>query len=51
MVIDFLSINDPLDEPTIINLPAAYCTAISRNLLGLLEGRLVYYEPIPAITK
>ena len=46
-----MSINAPLDEPTILILLAAYRTIISRNLLGLLEGRLVYYEPIPTVTK
>ena len=46
-----MSINTPLDEPSIIKLPAAYRTAIVRNLLGLLEGRLVYYEPLHIVTK
>jgi len=49
--IDRLSINVPLHEPTILKLLLAYRSAIVRNLLGLLEGRLVYYEPIPIVTK
>ena len=51
MFIDRLSINVPLHEPTILKLLLAYRSAIVRNLLGLLEGRLVYYEPIPIVTK
>ena len=46
-----LSINAPLDKSVILKLPAACRTTISRNLLGLFEGRLVYYEPIPTVTK
>ena len=51
MSIDRLSINAPLDDPTIFNILVTYRTAITRNILGLLEGRLVYYEPIPTVTK
>ena len=52
MLIVRLSINAPLDEHAILKLfPASYRTAIVRNLLGLLQGRLVYYEPIPSVTK
>ena len=51
MSIDRLSIYAPLDEPTILELPTSYRTAIDRNLLGLLKGRLIYYESIPTITK
>ena len=36
------SINTLLNEHTILKLPAAYRTAIVCNILGLLEGRLVY---------
>ena len=50
MSLDRLSDSTPLDKPTILHLPAAYRTAIARNLLGLLEGRLVYYEPIVTFT-
>ena len=50
MLIDRLSINVPLEEPIILQLPASYCTAITHNLIGLLEGRLVYYEPVPTVT-
>ena len=46
VLIDRLFISVSLDEPTIINLPAAYRTNIVLNLLGLLEDRLAYYEPI-----
>ena len=42
MLIDRLSINSPLYEQTILHFPASYRSAIVRNLLGLLEGRLVY---------
>ena len=44
VLIDRLSINSPLDEPTIVRLPAPYRSDIAQNLLGLLEDRLVYYE-------
>ena len=50
MFIDCLSISTPLDKKTILHLQAAYRTAITRNLLGLLEGRLAYYEPITTTT-
>ena len=50
MLIDRLSINAPLEGTIILHLPAAYRTAITHNLIGLLEGRLVYYEPVPAVT-
>ena len=48
--LDRLSISSPLDKPTILHLPAAYRTAIARNLLGILEGRLVYYEQVATVT-
>ena len=51
MLIENFSINAPLDEPTILKLPVAYRTAIDRNRLGLLEDRLVYYEPILLLLK
>ena len=50
VLIDCLSISTPLDKKKNFHLPAAYRTAIARNLLGLLEGRLVYYEPIATAT-
>ena len=50
VLIDRLSINSPLDQPTVLQLPAAYRSVITRNLLGLLEGRLVYYYPIPTVS-
>ena len=50
MLIDRLSINSPLDQPTILQLPVAYRSAIARNLLGLLEGRFVYYDPVSTIS-
>ena len=50
MLIDHLSINSPLDQPTILQLPVAYRSAIARNLLGLLEGRLAYYDPVPTVS-
>ena len=50
MLLDRLSISNPLDKPTILHLPAAYRTAIARNLLGILEGRLVYYEQVATVT-
>ena len=50
MLLDRLSVSSPLDKPTIFHLPAPYRTAIARNLLGFIEGRLVYYEPIVNIT-
>ena len=42
--LDHLSINAPLDQSSIRTLPAAYRTAIARNQIELLSGRLVYYE-------
>ena len=50
VLLDRLSVSTPLDKPTILHLPAAYRTAITCNLLGILEGRLVYYEPIATFT-
>ena len=50
MLLDRLSISTPLDKPTILHLPEAYGTAIARNLLGIIEGSLVYYENIDTIT-
>ena len=50
VLIDCLSINYPLDQPTILRLPAAYRSVITRNLLGLLWDRLVYYDPVPTIS-
>ena len=50
MVIDRLSNNSLLDKQTILQLPVAYRTTIARNLLGLLEGRLICYEPTPTVT-
>ena len=44
LFLDHPSINAPLDKSTIRTLPAAYRTAIARNHVGLLSGRLVYYE-------
>ena len=49
-MIERLSINAPLDEPTTLKISVAYRNDIARNPLSLLEGRLVYYEPIPAVT-
>ena len=46
-----LSINVFFDESTILKILIVYRTAIARHLLGLLEGRLMYYEPIPTVTK
>ena len=47
---DRLSINSPLDEPNILQLPVVYRTTIIRNISRLVEGCLVYYEPIPTVT-
>ena len=46
LFLDHLSINAPLDQSTIRTLPAAYRTAIARYQIGLLSGRLAYYEHI-----
>ena len=46
LFIDYFTINAPLDQSTILNLLEAYRTALSRNQLGHLEGRLVYYEQL-----
>ena len=50
VLIDHLSINSPLHIPTILQFPATYRSAIARNLIGLLEGRLVYYDPETTVT-
>ena len=39
-----------LNEPTILQLLVAYRSAIARNVFELLEGRLVYYDPVPTVT-
>ena len=51
VLIDRLSINISLNEPTILKFPAAYRTTIARNLLGLIEGIPIFYEPLHTITK
>ena len=48
--LDRLSTSTPLDKPIILHLPAAYRTAIAHNFLGILEGRLVYYEQMVTVT-
>ena len=50
VLLDRLSISTPLDKPTILHLPTAYRTAIVRDFLGILEGRLVYYEKVATVT-
>ena len=50
VLIDRLSINFPLDQHTILQFPAVCRSAIVRNLLWLLEGRLVYYNPVPTVS-
>ena len=50
-MVDRLTINTPLNKPTVINLLAAYFITIDRNLNGLHEGRFVYYEQISITTK
>ena len=51
LFLDHLSINAPLDQSTIRTLTAAYRTTIARNQIGLLSGRLVYYEHITFANK
>ena len=51
LLIEILSIIDPMNKLNILNFPATYRTAIDLNLLGLLEGRLVYYESTLTIAK
>ena len=50
VLFDRLSINSSLDQPTILQLPVAYRSAIARNPLGLLEGRFVYYDQVSTIS-
>ena len=50
-LVDRLLIDSPFDEPTTTKLPTAYRSTIARNLIGLLEGSLIYYEIIPIATK
>ena len=42
--IDHFSVNTSFDQSTILTLQLAYRAALSRNQLGILEDRLVYYE-------
>ena len=51
LLIDHLSVNAPFGQKTIVNLPAAYRTAIARNQIVFLGGRLVYYEAISVAIK
>ena len=51
MLLDHLSINALMNNPTILQLSTAYCTAIARNRLSLLQGQLLYYEHIHAFIK
>ena len=46
-----LSINVLLDNTTILKLSTAYRNDISRNIVGLLKGRLVNHEPTLTVTK
>ena len=50
LFMNYLSITTPLDRSTIRTLPAVYRTAITRNQIGLLSGRLVYYEHVFLLT-
>ena len=50
MLINRLSVSIPLNKPSILHLPAANRTAITRNLLDILEDRLVYYEKVATVT-
>ena len=50
VLLDRLSVSAPLDTLTSFHLPTAYRTVIARNLLGIIEDMLVYYEPIATVT-
>ena len=50
MLVESLSINDSLDEPTFLKLSSVYSNAISRNNLRLIENKLVYLEPVSVVT-
>ena len=50
VLLDRLSVSAPLDTLTNFHLPTAYRTVITRNLLGIIEDMLVYYEPIATVT-
>ena len=50
VLLDCLPISSPLDKSTIFHPPAAHRTTIARNLFGILEGRLVYYEQFSTVT-
>ena len=50
MLLDRLSVSTPLDKPTILHLSTDYRTVITRNFLGILEGRLVHYEKVATVT-
>ena len=51
LLLDHLSVNAPFGQKTIVNLSAAYRTAIARNQIAFLGGRLVYYEAISVTIK
>ena len=51
LLLDHLSVNAPFGQTTIVNLSAAYHTAIARNQIAFLGGRLVYYEAISFANK
>ena len=50
LTVKSIFINVLQDKPTIFKIPVVHRTTIDRNLIGLLKGRLDYYESI-RITK
>ena len=50
-VFDHFTLNDPLDQSTILNLPEAYRKVLSRNQLELLGDGLVYYGQLSFANK
>ena len=50
-LVDHLPVHTKLNDSINLKFQVAYHTTITRNLLGLHEGRLVYYEVISTSTK
>ena len=47
IIMQHLLYHQPFERVTISSLPAQYRSAIANNILGIVEGRLVFYETVP----
>ena len=43
--------HQPLRKNTLSYFPAQYRSTVDNNTLGIIEGRLVFYEPVPTTIK